>query len=873
MAAYAAVVSLMNIMDQIQIHPRLSTCFNKKHIESLGDTLGVLLGFIEAHNCGGGKEVEDLEGEIASAAHAAEDVIESHIVDQIHAGSTGVMCDLQKVAEDMDSIKENVIGRFKDPQVITCSTPPASSSTPVRKTTMVGFRDYLIQLMDKLTGQQSHQQVIPIIGMGGVGKTTLARNAFENLLIKQHFDISAWATISQNYSVRELLLQLLSIQDQEGSKNLVNLNELELGERLHKFLFNRRYLIVLDDMWGIGVWDDIKFFFPDNNNGSRIVLTTRLLEISHHFNSPYLTINLLDEDKSWKLFCQESFDDEGCPAELEEAGKKICENCKGLPLSIVVIGGFLRKSNKALEFWEGVARDTNSILSSEGDNQCMHILSSSYNHLPPQLKPCFLYMGIFAEDKEILVSQLIRLWVAEGFLKPNDVQSLEEVAEVYLKDLVDRNLVLVNRWGSNGKIKACKIHDLIRELCLSVAEKEKFLCVLKLVGAPPAINRSRRIVIHERMFGPKAPHALGSASLVRSLICKGHRKLKLRLLRVLSVVDNVRHIGFLEADLRSVNLRCLDHQFVGKHKQEHPSLHIPKKISLLWNLQTLKIEGFGAQIIAPSQLWEMVQLRHLLVTHLYVPDLPQNDLILPNLQTLGNAVNFQLNDEVCKRIPNVKRLRLRYFRCDAASDYCPQNLGRFHKLESLWLDFSYVDWRHMVLNMTFPTSLKKLTLYGGHLHWEDLEMIGSLPNLEVLKLRAFSMIGSEWNPCEGGFLRLKYLQIYCCTKLSKWNAEDFHFPVLEKLFLGLLCKLDEIPSGIGEIPTLRVIRLYHCELHCALSAVKILEEQESLGNEDLHVEVEFHIDNDKEPDMFKEMVEQEGFTSNNLHIKRVCFVY
>ncbi|KAI3463948.1 hypothetical protein Pfo_020611, partial [Paulownia fortunei] len=115
-----------------------------------------------------------------------------------------------------------------------------------------------------------------------------------------------------------------------------------------------------------------------------------------------------------------------------------------------------------------------------------------------------------------------------------------EVAEGYLKDLVDRNLILVHRWGLKGKIKTCNIHDLLRDLCLRVAEKEKFLRVLSVLDIPQGIDRERRPVFHERIpneYQPRVFHALQSASLARSLICKGEQlPFQFRLLRVLNVV-------------------------------------------------------------------------------------------------------------------------------------------------------------------------------------------------------------------------------------------------------------------------------------------------------------------------------------------------
>ncbi|KAL9170597.1 hypothetical protein ABFS82_04G155500 [Erythranthe guttata] len=266
--------------------------------------------------------------------------------------------------------------------------------------------------------------------MGGIGKTALAQNAYEHSLIVHHFDIRTWVTVSQKYNVKELFVQLLSklISSEIDSE----IDEQLLGQKLHKILWGRRYLIVIDDIWGIEAWDSLNLFFPENNNGSRIVVTTRISNVATHFDSSSFELSFLDEEKSWDLFCKKTFGEADCPLELEDIGKEIVKKCKGLPLSITVIGGLLGRSHMTQKYWKNIARDIHSILNSGEDKNCSSILSLSYTYLPPHLKPCFLYMSIFPEDEKISVSQLIKLWVAEGFIRSNKSQSLEEIARGYL---------------------------------------------------------------------------------------------------------------------------------------------------------------------------------------------------------------------------------------------------------------------------------------------------------------------------------------------------------------------------------------------------------------------------------------------------------
>ncbi|XP_057792986.1 putative late blight resistance protein homolog R1B-17 [Salvia miltiorrhiza] len=367
-------------------------------------------------------------------------------------------------------------------------------STPTaQKIAMVGFDDVLYQMLDRITGGEPARQIMPIVGMGGIGKTTLARNIYVHPLVKEHFDACSWSTISQHYNAQEILRQVL---DGVGKGNIGDLNEHELGEQLSKYLIGRRYFIVMDDMWDIEAWDQVRRFFPDNENGSRVVVTTRLSNLASMFNySNGLDMKFLDEATSWNLFSKTVFGEEICPLELEDIGRKIVRGCKGLPLSLVVIGGLLSKSEQTLENWESIEGNLSSVVNMEDSETCLQILYMSYINLPVYIKPCYLYMGgIFGEDVVIPVSLIMLMWVAEGFVKPIDGKSLEEAAEECLEELVDRNLVLVEERNHHGRVKSCKIHDHSRDLCLREARKSKFLYVVESQSIPHSIDSQRRIV-------------------------------------------------------------------------------------------------------------------------------------------------------------------------------------------------------------------------------------------------------------------------------------------------------------------------------------------------------------------------------------------
>ncbi|KAL0356135.1 UNVERIFIED_CONTAM: putative late blight resistance proteinR1B-16 [Sesamum radiatum] len=844
--AYAALVSLMHNLEDGRYPAQCPTILNRGLIESLREKLGFLQEFLQDYSQRSCKEVESLESRIRQAAYVAEDIIESIVVKSTveRDMSPSPFCEeIQGVIATLDSIKKEVVkvkenGYMKDQGPESSGAAAPSRSVNSGNDTMVGSEEDLITLMDELTGHDSTRRILAIVGMGGIGKTTLAKNIYDNSFIMEHFQVRAWVTVSQEYNVREIILRLLhdinvSIGQnmQETRKNLVafidgmsRMSDYQLGEQLYKSLWGRRYLIVLDDVWSNDAWMEIKTFFPDNSNGSRILVTTRLSNVAEKCGSCNIfPMSFLDANESWELFCRHVFEEEDhCPPELEKIGKRIVKKCKGLPLAIIVVGGLLSKSDKTQEYWEKIAEDITAVINCDKDEYCLNVLHLSYSHLPVHLKPCFLYMGVFPEDSYISVSKLIKLWVAEGFLKPVKSKSLEEVAEDYLEDLIDRNLILPCRAGVDGNLRGCRMHDLLRDLCLREARKQNFFSLTRIYSHPnaPGTASERRLILHQHPrkneYSPRDNNVLRSAPVARSLVCSvkcfpSQLTSKFRMLRVLDTVDELSVADILQL----VNSRYLAFRI-------NMNLHaaVPSSISQLRHLQTLIVESStSTPVLLPTEIWEMPQLRHLKRSY---------------------VKNLRCTAEVVRRIPNLKKLRLF---CEDASTYgaewsyyCLNNLVHLQKLESLMLTCVANANKIFPGELDFPHSLKKLILLSCRFSWEDMTIIGSLPNLEVLILQKDAFDGEKWEPNEGEFPQLKFLLV-SSANLEYWHAESTHFPKLENLVLYGCLKLKEIPSDIGEIPTLESISLCLCSSSAVASAKEILMEQRSLGNEDFRVSV------------------------------------
>ncbi|KAH0775864.1 hypothetical protein KY290_007275 [Solanum tuberosum] len=677
--------------------------------------------------------------------------------------------------------------------------------------------------------------------MGGIGKTTLARKVYDDSYIRSRFDKQAWVTISQEYNERQILLELVS--SITGSKQ--ETSDDELMEIVYRGLKGRRFLIVIDDIWSTKAWDQMQRTFPNDDNRSRILLTTRLKYIADYVSCPDFpphSKSFLSRNDSWNLFTEKLFKKDSCPSLLVEIGKHIVRQCQGLPLSIVVVAGLLVKMDLTHDNWKKVEENLDSFFGTVSE-RCQSILSLSYNYLPQYLRACFLYIGGFPEDREINIYKLIRLWIAEQFVKARSNKRLEVVADEYLQELIDRSLILTGTRSPTGRMKFCKIHDLLRQLCLSEAHTENVVHFMN-GNDLEAIDDQRRMILLSEV---EEKHDYGmqhSSGIIRTFIsmqkdfperiCSIVSKFKL--LKVLDVIS-------LWCDFSGVIPELVHLRYVAAHIEEGLSL------DKLRNLQTIILRIYIGvnrltKLEQPLDIWRMSEIRHLDIdSPLYISnpvEAEQPLCLLNNLQTLYLRKSpFVV--EIIRRTPNLKKLKI--LDRSRLPDFL-DSLSILQDLETLHLkEQENIDPMIISRDISLP-NLKKLKLFGTRIPWEVVNFLANLPNLEVLKgYSAFA--GTDWKVDEDVvFHKLKYLQLYGCYDLERWEAAGSdNFPMLEQLQLYVLHRLEEIPESIGEIMTLKSILIVYCSSGVNTSARKIQEEQESLGNYDLQLEsmLKFHL--------------------------------
>ncbi|KAK6946298.1 NB-ARC [Dillenia turbinata] len=360
---------------------------------------------------------------------------------------------------------------------------------------VVGLDDDIDKLVRELNNEEADARVVSIVGIGGSGKTTLAKRLYNHVLVKKHFDCHLWVSISQQWDSRDVLQSILiqtSSLTKEERELIDKMKNEELVGKLYSFLGERLYLLVLDDIWETKAWDELSHAFPRRKVGSKIILTTRNRYVPRQVD-PHCVVHeprSLTDDEAWELLSKKTKIKEESTSqeviELCELGKEMVKRCGGLPLAVVVLGGLLA-TRSSLQEWKKLHQNIGLQLRAagkEGDQpqgKVMSVLKLSYNDLPYRLKPCFLYLGLFPEDADIRAKKLIRMWIAEGFILSSEIDrehTVESAGEEWLEELIERSMIQVGARDSDGRVKTCRMHDLIRDLCLEQAREENFLEIL-----------------------------------------------------------------------------------------------------------------------------------------------------------------------------------------------------------------------------------------------------------------------------------------------------------------------------------------------------------------------------------------------------------
>ncbi|CAA3022791.1 late blight resistance homolog R1B-17 [Olea europaea subsp. europaea] len=783
---------------------------------------------------------------------------------------------LRKVALDVKSIMKDVRDMYEKERAVFPALQHGEGSERstierkapvVEEENVVGFQDEAEEIIKLLTTGSEDLEVISIIGMAGLGKTTLAKKVYCDSTIEYEFYSRAWVYVSQECNIKEVFLNILcKLSDSDVNDNMYKMSVENLANKLRGILEKEKYLIVMDDVWNDDVWRDLKMAFPNNKNRSRILLTSRILSVGQHANpnrDPHC-LRFLTEEESWTLLQKKALGSKQCPEELIEHGQIIAKQCLGLPLAIVVIGGILLERGTEIHWWEKVKGRVNAYLALDRERRMDKFIALSFNNLPHHLRACFLYFGMFPEDFQIPMSKLVRLWIAEGLIEKEEHNlNLEDIAEEYLEDLVNRNLVMVGKRRSDGKVKICHVHDMIHDFCKEEAAKQNFFHETKHFNqcsnssAPILpVKKYRRLGIHSHVLDILPSEQFGF--YVRSLLCFSPEDITLPLNLISSILKHFMLLRVLDGKPITFKKFPTDLTLLIHLRYLVLSITIailPETISKLKNLQTLIVVTSTHTLEIKADIWKMIQLRHLEVnasTSLLKTGKSKGDLskLLAgpftskkrnseedslksgNLVILSTISPESCSEDVFAAAPNLKKLGIRGQLSKLLEgkggtilfDSLGKKLVNLENLKLLNDVYPRPSCESKLVSLPqaykFPPKLKKLTLSDTLLDWEHMSTLGKLENLEILKLKENAFAGKLWQPEEGGFRALRVLHIGK-TDLVSWSASAVHFPRLRRLYLKHCTELYEVPSGLGDISSLQIMDLHCTNKSAAASARKI----------------------------------------------------
>ncbi|KAG6524399.1 hypothetical protein ZIOFF_014308 [Zingiber officinale] len=707
-----------------------------------------------------------------------------------------IALELKKLKVQVEEIRKRHV-RYSHPNEATTSLDMADRYSDLRiighfveKSQLVGINQSRDLIIRWVTDEKCPElTTISLVGFGGLGKTTLAKTVYDDpIIVGGHFQPRAWIAVSQNYNIKELLKNIIrkisidekQIRDVSGcqdtrlnTEQLLNMmDELQLVQTIRDHLHEKKYLLVFDDVWSTEAWESLSIALPSGKEGSRVIVTTRIEDVANTScsgNRQFIfKVSPLSPELSWDLFCRKVFDapDYSCPPKLKNVGREILQKCDGLPLAILTIGGLLAsKRHNKLEEWKNFRNHFRSeIQTNKKLSKIDQILGLSYNDLPYDLKPCFLFLGIFPEDYEIGRKRLMRRWVAEGIVSGVGGFPAEKVAERCFNELVSRSLVQPSEFNDNGKVKSCRVHDMMLQVIISISNKVNFAVLLnEHTTNLPQHQKIRRLswqggssglstntdLSHLRSFtafgsdGRDVPVPLKDyrkQRLLRAIDLEGSFNLsdrlhpnsfsKLFLLKYLSLRNNIRLRRLPDSIGDLQNLQCLDIR--GTYIEELPN-SIVKLQKLVYLLGGLIVHTFTRK--EPNMYEEVPRYAY--------PDNSNHMYDKFTIDVYTSSVKLKFPKGI-RELNGLRKLGMTY----ADDEQLLQEIGELVKLEKLAICFGEDDQVSGVLEgirvllSKLSGSLRSLTI--SHAKYGDLKRAldeVASPPLLLCKLQIHANLG------------------------------------------------------------------------------------------------------------------------------------
>ncbi|XP_039834268.1 putative disease resistance protein RGA4 [Panicum virgatum] len=636
-------------------------------------------------------------------------------------------------------------------------------------------------VIDRLLAQASSPDlmVLPIVGMGGLGKTTLAQLIYNDPEIRKHFQLQLWVCVSNNFDVD-------SVADRIVKENGCLASGSSALKKLQNAVSGKRYLLVLDDVWNRDEhkWERLKSYIQHGDNGSAVLTTTRdgaVADIMMGKTEGAYKLERLGAcfiEKIIKTRAFRSQKEEELPVELVKMVGEVAKRCAGSPLPAISLGSLLRTKTTEEE-WKYVLRRS-SICDEE--NKILPVLKLNYNGLPSDMRQCLSFCAMFPKDYEIDVEMLIQLWMANGFILEKQGERPEIIGKNIFYELVERSFfqdVKGSPFPFNNTEHprvTCRIHDLMHDVAASIMGKECAAITTRPSQSEDALHSTRHLYLSVNRPENHLNASLEKGSpAFQTLICDGYVKEDMK---ILSKYNSIRALKIDRGSfLRPKYLHHLRYLDLSESDIEA----LPEDISILYHLQTLNLSDCRDLQRLPKELKYLTSLRHL-YTH-KCPKLKSMPAELGHLTCLQTLTCFVVGtDTYCSNVRELRnldlggRLELRQLENVARADVEAIGLGNKKKLTELklvWIDNDQQE-------------------QNNNNHEEVVEGLKPHDGLKALRIDSCgSSIFPSWMNMLNGMVKLK---LFYCRKLEKLPAL-WQLPVLEILHLEGLPSLHCLCSG------------------------------------------------------------------------------